>query len=291
MRYNLSMERTVIIYHGGCPDGFGGAYAAWKKFGDTAEYRATSYGDPIPEDLAGARVYFIDFCYPQETMDRIKNEAASLVVLDHHEGVEEVVKTMPEFVYDPNRSGATIAWAYFHPEKPVPELLTHVEDDDLFLYKLEDTRALITYLTAHPFGFEVWDKVAAALAGDYSRKELLVVANAYAEYFELLAEMSVDHAKLVEFEGYRCYYATAHPLKPLKSLVGNRLARKLPPIGLVVTAHPKGFGVSIRGDGSVDVSAIARKFGGNGHPSSAGFAIPASGPMPWKIIEDKDLNV
>ena len=49
------MERTIVAYHGNCPDGFGGAYAAWKKFGDTAEYLPLSYGKPVPEGLAGAR--------------------------------------------------------------------------------------------------------------------------------------------------------------------------------------------------------------------------------------------
>jgi hypothetical protein len=29
---------TVVIYHADCRDGFGAAYAAWKKFGDNASY-------------------------------------------------------------------------------------------------------------------------------------------------------------------------------------------------------------------------------------------------------------
>jgi oligoribonuclease NrnB/cAMP/cGMP phosphodiesterase (DHH superfamily) len=284
------MERTLIFYHGGCPDGFGGAYSAWKKFGDAAEYFPMSYGKEFEESVAGADVYFIDFCYAQEVMDRIASEAKSLTVLDHHEGTEEVVRSMPAFVYDVNRSGASIAWAYFHPDTPLPTLLAHVEDDDLFRFKLADTRPVITYLTARPFSFEAWDRMVEALAGDSSRKELLVVANAYAEYFELLANMAVDNAKLVEFEGYEVYFATAHPLKPMKSLVGNLLAKKQGPFALVVTAHPQGYGVSIRGDGSIDVAAIAAKYGGNGHISSAGFAIPADKPLPWKKLVKEDEN-
>jgi hypothetical protein len=100
--------------------------------------------------------------------------------------------------------------------------------------------------------------------------------------------MAADNAKLVEFEGHQVYYATAHPLKPMKSLVGNLLAKKKGPFALVVSAHPEGYGVSIRGDGSIDVSAIAAKYGGNGHISSAGFAIPAGGPMPWKLLPKDD---
>ncbi len=284
------MERTLVFYHGGCPDGFGGAYSAWKKFGDSAEYFPMSYGKQFETPVEGADVYFIDFCYPKEVMDRIASEAKSLTVLDHHEGVEEVVKTMPHYVYDVNRSGASIAWTFFHPETTLPPLLAHVEDDDLFRFLLPDTRAIITYLTARPFTFEAWDRIVVALSGDDSRKELLAVAYAYAEYFELLADMAVESAKLIEFEGREVYFATAHPLKPLKSLVGNLLARKHGPFALVVSAHPAGYGVSIRGDGSVDVAAIAAKYGGNGHVSSAGFAIPADKPLPWKLLKKEDEN-
>jgi hypothetical protein len=84
------------------------------------------------------------------------------------------------------------------------------------------------------------------------------------------------------------YFANAHPHKTMKSFIGHRLATKKGPLALVVSAHPKGYGVSIRGDGTVDVAAIAAKYGGNGHPSSAGFAIPREGPFPWTLIEHED---
>lgn len=282
--------RTIIFYHGGCPDGFGGAYSAWKKFGDTAEYHSLRYG-VLPEvDLAGADVYFIDFCYPKDIMDRLVLEAASLTVLDHHEGTEDVVLTMPTHVYDANRSGASIAWNYFHPDTSLPTLLTHIEDDDLFRFLLPDTRAVLCYLSVRPFEFLLWDEVAQALDDPQKSGPLFEKARAYAEYFELLAEHAVEEAQLVSFEGYTCYFATAHPMKQLKSLVGNLLAKKQGPLGLVVTAHPNGYGVSIRGDGSVDVSEIARRFGGNGHPNSAGFLISRDGPFPWKRTDESPLH-
>lgn len=284
------MERTIILYHGSCPDGFGAAYAAWKKFGDTVEYIPLYRGDEIPEGLEGAHLYFIDFTYEKEVMDQIAATAASVVVLDHHEGVRDVVEALPEHVFDNDRSGATIAWDYFHPDTPRPRLLNHIEDDDLFLFKLPDTRAILSYISVQPYTFEFWDGLANELENDATREPLLTKLKAYEEYFTLLAELSVDKAHLVSFEGHEVYFATTHPLKPMKSLVGNLLAKKHGPFALVVSAHPHGFGVSIRGDGSVDVSRIAQKYGGNGHKSSAGFLIGAGGPIPWTLIDDEDTR-
>ena len=284
----MKEPRTIILYHGSCPDGFGGAYAAWKKFGDSAEYIGLSRGEEPPyEECREAKVIFIDFCYPKEQMDRFVEIAESVTMLDHHEGVRDVIESMPEFVYDTNRSGATIAWTYFFPDSSVPTLLRHVEDDDLFLFKLPDTRALITYLEVHPFTFDSWDEIATKLDDSTESEKMFERTRIYAEYFELLAEVAAEKANLVSFEGYEVYFGNAHPIKSLKSLVGNLLARKKGPFSLTVSAHPNGYGVSIRGDGSVDVSKIAAKYGGNGHPNSSGFLIPREGPFPWTLIEEE----
>lgn len=282
--------KTIILYHGsGCPDGFGAAYAAWKKFGEHAEYHPLSRGEEPPVQLCtGNDVYFLDFCYPQEVMDQFVSTAHTLTVLDHHVGVQKVIESMPNFVFDNNRSGAGIAWDYFHSNTPRPQLIAHVEDDDLFRFSLPHTRELITYLEVQPQNFVLWDDIAKKLDSKTEGASMLEHAHIYREYFDLLAKISVDHAKLVLFEGYEIYFAQAHPLKSMKSLVGNLLANKKGPCALVVSAHPNGYGVSIRGDGSVDVSKIAQKFGGNGHKDSSGFLIPREGPFPWTLIEEQE---
>jgi len=281
----LYMERTVVFYHGGCPDGFGGAYAAWKKFGDTAEYVSLSRGEELPYEMAkDAEVYFIDFSYNQEEMEKFNAIAKRMVVLDHHQGVESVITSMPNHVYDTERSGAGIAWDYFHPDLPRPQLINFLEDDDLFRFRFPDTRPILSYLGLHPFTFEFWDETSEILEDPIKSEKLLAKARIFGECFEKLAEVAVERAKMIEFEGYTVAFATAHPYKPIKSLVGNLLAKKFPPFALVVAAHPDGYGVSIRSDGSVNVAQIAEKFGGNGHPYSAGFLIPREGPFPWTRV-------
>jgi hypothetical protein len=56
----------VILYHGGCVDGFTGAWAAYKKFGDNADYFGITDREIIPDGLTGKEVYMIDICFPQE---------------------------------------------------------------------------------------------------------------------------------------------------------------------------------------------------------------------------------
>jgi oligoribonuclease NrnB/cAMP/cGMP phosphodiesterase (DHH superfamily) len=282
-------KEIVVLYHANCPDGFGGAYAAWKKFGDSAEYIPVSYGDPVIEGLEGHEVYLVDFCY--ETTDEIKNLikiTKRLVVLDHHESNKEFAESTLEHVYDVNHSGATIAWSYFHPDTPMPNLMRYLEDGDLYRFALPETRDVFSYLLVLPFEFAEWDQLAKDLDDDASRAEILKKAHADTEFLNALVVSSVDRAKKVRFEGYETYFATTHPNITIKSQVGYSLYEKLPPIALVVSAHPNGFGVSIRGNGSVDVSKIAAKYGGGGHHDSSGFFIPNNEVMPWTIVEENE---
>src|SRR3990167_9950289 len=181
----MSHQQTVILYHGKCPDGFGGAYAAWKKFGDSAEYIPMQYGHPNPEHMDGREIFFVDFCLPKDQMDALQSVAKSLTVLDHHEGIKEVATQFPG-VFDSDRSGATIAWSYFHPDKPVPLLLEYIEDYDLFRFNLPDTKAFNAFMTLEPYDLERWDEISTQLEDPDMRGKILERGRIYTEHTDAL---------------------------------------------------------------------------------------------------------
>lgn len=278
----MESTRTVILYHGNCPDGFGGAYAAWKKFGDTAEYIPMSRDVEPPMGFTGAHLYFVDFCYPQEIMDRYIAEAAAVTVLDHHEGVEEVIIKMPEYRFTSEHSGSVIAWEYFHPGAPTPLLLQYIEQGDLYKFEMPQSEEVLSYVYTRPHSFAEWDTLAAQLENPEERARITEKGAMYAEHKQISVEQIMHVAELVEFEGYRTYLASCS--KQFTSPVGNQLAKKLPPIAIISSVHSWGLRVSLRSDGTIDVSTLARKYGGNGHPYAAAFSLHWGDPIPWKPI-------
>jgi oligoribonuclease NrnB/cAMP/cGMP phosphodiesterase (DHH superfamily) len=220
-------------------------------------------------------------------MEHLARETKKLVVLDHHKSAEALVLNAPNHVYDLDRSGATIAWSYFHPNAKIPRLMQHLEDGDLYRYALPDTADVFSYLIVQPFDFLVWDTLMKRLEDPNEREHVLAKAAVYNEYFERLAHVCVEAAKKVHFEGYDCYFATTLPSITMRSYVAHQLYEKLPPLALIVTAHPDGFGVSLRSDDSLDVSAIAKKYGGGGHPGSSGFFLRHGDPIPWVEINEE----
>lgn len=284
----MPKPRTIILYHGGCPDGFGGAYSAWKKFGDDAEYIPLYRSHPVPEGLDGCNLYFIDFCYPKEIMETFRKTAQSVIVLDHHEGASETALSF-EGVFDQNHSGAVIAWNYFHKEKPVPKLLSYIEDGDLYRFALPHSREILSSIYSEPWeSFEYFDSTIEKMKDPSKLEQMATIGAHYIKYRQSIINSHVKKAELVLFEGYECYLASS--TGEFTSDVGHALAEKKPPIALIVSADALGLRISLRSDGSVDVSKLAQIYGGNGHPAASGIRIPFGAPIPWKIIpkDEKD---
>ncbi|MFA6519965.1 MAG: DHHA1 domain-containing protein [Candidatus Paceibacterota bacterium] len=283
----------AILYHGGCPDGFGGAYSAWKKFGDTADYIPLKHGKPAPENLDGKDVYFIDFCYPKEIMGQLEKVTKSITVLDHHEGVRDVATQFPG-VFDTNHSGSTIAWSYFHPNIPVPILLKYVETGDLYRFDLPNAREILGYVYTLTDSFasfnieniEKWNTFVAELENPNELKRIIGVGKLFAQYHEHVVVHGIHHAEVVNFEGYECYLTGS--TGEFVSDIGNRLARLKPPIAIIISAGAESLRVSLRSDGSVNVATLAQKYGGNGHPAAAGFEIIYGNPIPWTVLKEHE---
>ena len=89
--------KPLVIYHASCADGFGAAFAAWLKLGESdsieegAEYVPMQYG-PVPDieswhmqyAISQREVYILDFSFPRQTMDYLFSVAKRVVWLDHH---------------------------------------------------------------------------------------------------------------------------------------------------------------------------------------------------------------
>jgi len=276
------MKDIIVIYHGQCPDGVGGAYAAYKKFGDTAEYIGGVRGEPVPQNLAGKEVYCIDFTYDKDTMLAIEKAAKRLVVLDHHIGVKDAIEAVREHVFDNDRSGTGIAWGYFHPDTPLPRLLAYIQEIDLWRFALPHSKEVSAYLGVVALDFASYDKLLPQFEDDATFAQIVEQGRAYNEYAEYLCEQTAANAELVEFEGHQVLAVNSGRM--MHSRIGNLLVKKRAPFSIVWYRHHGRWHVSLRGDGSINLAELAQRHGGNGHHNAAGFTVPFDAPLPFKFL-------
>jgi hypothetical protein len=111
----------LCIYHGGCPDGFTAAWVTSHGLGG-AELYAASHGSP-PPDVTGRDLVIVDFAYDLATTTQLLEQAASVVLLDHHVTALHQLAALlddPRLTaeLDMHRSGARIAFDHFRSALP-----------------------------------------------------------------------------------------------------------------------------------------------------------------------------
>jgi len=265
----MEPARPLVVYHGDCPDGFGAAFAAWKRYGDGADYVPVNHGDAPPK-FGGREVLMADFAYDRATTVALEEQAAKLVVLDHHRSAEGEIGDLPFCVFDMNRSGAVMAWEHLHPG-PAPLLLQYVQDRDLWRNALPESEEVSAALRAKPFDFQIWDSLDVG--------QLRAEGRTLLAYQRRMIERVAAHASPVEILGVKVP-AVNSPV--LQSELGDRLAKGHPFAAVWWQGAKEVARWSLRSTPEgMDVSEIATRYGGGGHRTAAGFK--GSPPLDGKV--------
>jgi oligoribonuclease NrnB/cAMP/cGMP phosphodiesterase (DHH superfamily) len=263
------MSKRLVIYHGGCRDGFCAAWVLAARYGaENVDFHAGYYGQP-PPDFSGRDVVVVDFSYPRATMEQIRAEAESLTWLDHHKTAQaDALDFKADHVtFDMERSGAGIAWDHYFPGQPRPWIVDYTEDRDLWRFKLPNAHELCAYLSVLTFDFDTWSAHATRAREQYIPAGSAVMAKT-AQYVREVAK----NARRVRFEGHDIPLFNA-PQVDISEL-GDHLAQgETFAMGWWQRADAV-FQYSLRSRGDFDVSAIAKKYGGGGHKNAAGFQSP-----------------
>ena len=263
---------ALILYHADCDDGFGAAYAAWLSLGDGAEYQPVYYGDQIPpERLTGRQVFILDFSYSPDVLHKIAQHVAKIVLLDHHKsaasqwiGVEPAPNI--ELHFDMDRSGAQMAWDYFHSGSVRPPLIDHIGDRDLWRFAMADTKAFCAGLSLVPTSFESW-QIAAAHPADLISKGRIVLD---------VLQGQIDSALRKELRPVTLcgYQGLATNAISNTSEIGQAIALRSGTFSLTYFIKGDEVICSLRSLPPFDVSVIATYFGGGGHAQASGFTLP-----------------
>lgn len=285
-------EKILCIYHGNCQDGFGAAWAVRHALGDQVEFYPGVYQDP-PPDVTGRDVLMVDFSYKRPVIEEMAQTARSILILDHHASAKDDLAgffNAPSWetwraatdgpalsqalrvvlIFDMDRSGAGLAWDYFHPGIPRPALIDHIEDRDLWRFNLHGTREISAAVFSLPYEFELWDgmMLPAALEGLRHAGEAI-----NRKHHQDIANLLPVVERVMRIGGIKMPVANL-PLT-LTSDAGHKMAAAANGISACYWDTPEGRVFSLRStDDGPDCQALAVKYGGGGHKHAAGFRVP-----------------
>lgn len=286
----------LILFHNNCPDGWAAAYICHLKYPE-AELMPLNHGllekdlDFVFQVATGKDVIMVDYSLrTRELNDRLSAVAKSFRILDHHKSAQEVLAGASYATFDMKRSGAGLAWDYLfgidselassavHREGFAkylvrPWWVNYTEDQDLWNWALPNSPEINAYLMVQPRTVETWDELSKISAN--TAKDLGQGVREYVEYYtrSVVAELQEG---VLPFEGHNYRTAVLNIPYAGVSEAGNALVNQGYDIGLAWFERGDGvtqFSLRSNKGGNVDVSAIAKEFGGGGHQSAAGFQV------------------
>ena len=262
----MSDKVNLCVYHDDA-DGFASALALWMKFEDRCEYVPIQYRDKPPV-VKGRNVFILDFSFSREILEKMKREAESLLVIDHHKTAAAELEGLDYCIFDMEKSGAVLAFEHFHAKKKLPDLFKYIQDRDLWEWKLPYSREFSAALNIQSKTFERWNELCDD--SDVSRT-LREQGKAILAYQEMCVDSAISNGvKIISLHGLNIPMINCTHL--ISETVG-KLAEKYPfAIGYFDLPDRRVFNLRSRKRG-VDVSEIAKTFGGGGHAAAAGFHI------------------
>jgi hypothetical protein len=179
-----------------------------------------------------------------------------------------------KIVFDMDRSGAGITWDILHTDRRFEHsdspswLVDYVEDRDLWRFRLPRSKEINAFLSAQKMTFARWDEIARM---DFD--VIVKQGEAVLAFLDRYVEEMGAQARHVDFCGYNVPIVNA-PYLSVSELCGALAEGQ--PFAMAWFQRGDGkiqYSLRSRGEGAVDVSEIAKRFGGGGHRNAAGFVV------------------
>jgi len=274
-RLRTMNKQVIAIYHKSCIDGTSAAAVLFRKFPQAEcfplSHSYTSEDMQLIRDVVkpGAEIYIVDCTLG---VNELLEDGHEVTVIDRHISEKEVVQNIVDcnpkvkYIFDNEKSGASLTWAYFFPEEKVLESIKYIEDSDLGIWKYgNDTRQINNYL----FMFRNDPQTMLGLIeGDV---EVLKVNGALIrQYSDIqlkeLVKLPSINVKIGE------YIVPAFNITMYQTSCGGILSDRNDSVAVMFTIKGEEVRFSFRSNEHQNPSALelAQILGGGGHRNAAG---------------------
>jgi oligoribonuclease NrnB/cAMP/cGMP phosphodiesterase (DHH superfamily) len=268
-----------ICFHHNDPDGHASGAIVRYALGDAvtlieSDYNGTSI---IPWDLVeqAEQVIVTDFSFPVADMQCLA-EGRELVWIDHHKSALAEFAGIADHwpgIRDVSEAACVLTWRYFFPHRPVPKAVILVGDRDTWRWAEKDTGPFNESLHSrdhHANNAAFWKPL---LEDDPSTLEKMIEEGVWLREIKLRKVERTMKARSFEvrFEGYRTLAVNTRGSGDVGNYgrdCGYEIVyayvdeMRVEGLTTVVTLYSN----------QVDVSVVAKRYGGGGHAGAAGFS-------------------
>lgn len=270
---------------------------------DSIDFLGYNYGQPIPDLSNYDKVIMCDISFPKDKMFAL---GASLTWIDHHiSAIKEIDEFLPntiEGLRDTKFAACELTWKYFFPNEPMPEIVRLLGLYDSFRHKGTDEETKVlefqygarqcisNYEQAYKelvIGVKEQSKTRDEVLITYRFEDIHIAGISIYKYLCTEAKQTYKNEFVIYFR-YSPGVLEHRQLGFTKDVIYKFICinkERFNPINFGIDYHKDGYdgaacfhyangmwNFSLYNDnGEVDVSQIAKQYGGGGHFSASGF--------------------
>ena len=281
----------IVMFHYPCQDGLASAWVVkdfHTKQGKSIELYPIAHGKSINMDtFVGKSIIICDYAPQLDILNKLEQIAESITILDHHVTAQKTLENKLYAIFDMNKSGAGITWDYFYPDQSMPLFIQMIQDRDLWKWEINQSKEFTSGFFAVCSTFDEYDfeSLFTLFTKLHSSNDNNIIF--YIELGKIMTKLTENKSKAVgddhlkkisyfNFNGTTYKVCVINCSSDITSEVGNYVSSQQSVDFAVLWRYhnPSGnYYVSLRSCGDIDVSVIAKSFGGGGHKNAAGFSI------------------
>jgi len=256
-----------------------------------------NYGDEFDESIIknGDEVIFADFCFqPYERIQKL-NERCKVLVYDHHKSANADLKKYNiegDYGVD-DKAGCELVWRNFS-DNPLPEYVKLLsmydcwinKDEEYWNNKIEPFQMGMRTENMKPNteeGWRNWEDIFWLEKGNEWKTEKYYDMKSYLEkkielgkkimkYQDEMNKSLMERAFELEFEGLKIIAVNGY--KGSLQFKSKWNSGKYDAMMSFYNTENRNWSISLYSDNpKLDLSVIAKKWGGGGHPSACGFQV------------------
>ena len=298
----------IVMFHYPCQDGLASAWVVsnyHKELNSPISLYPIAHGKSVDIDMfIGKRVIICDYSPQPDILEQIEQVAQSIVILDHHITAQKALEGKPYAIFDMTRSGAGITWDYFYPEIPMPDFIQMIQDRDLWRWAITGSKEFTAgfFTMCSTIDFKDFDALFELFNQMYTDPDKIQFYLVLGKIISTLTENKVqaigdEHMRTVSaftFGGVVYRACVVNCFADIASEAGNYISNSEQIDFAVLWRYhnpSKDFYVSLRSTGDIDVSAIAKSFGGGGHKNAAGFNTKVFPPILFDNVASLSANL
>lgn len=229
---------------------------------------------PSSNIVFNENVIIVDYTPNKEEQKLLCSKTSNIIWIDHHKSTiddEENILKQYQGKRKTDKAACKLTWEFYFPNEPVPHSIELIEDYDIWKFEFEETNKFqsgISLYDTHPTS-KIWRKLLYPICEGH---EIIEQGETILQYREQTNEKIIDrYAFYTNLDGYKVV-ACNSPLSNSQlfdSLFGSNFDFD---IMSVFVFDGEKYSVSLyTSKKNIDVSKIAKMYGGGGHKGAAGF--------------------